>query len=351
MSLYESVLRPLMFQLDPEAAHEAAMKFLQRGVLKARAFHDARLEQDLFGTHFANPLGLAAGFDKNALVLNHWHLLGFGYVEVGTVTYLPQDGNEKPRMFRIPDSKAIINRLGFNNDGATRIATRLAESRPQIPVGINLGKSKATPLEDAWVDYQNSFRLTHRFGAYAVVNVSSPNTPGLRTLQEKGPLLDILTAMRKVNAEKPLFVKVAPDLTDADLEAVVEVAHEANLTGLIATNTTIERSMLPETAPSRTETGGLSGAPLKNRAREVLRFLARRCDPDKVLIGVGGIMDGDDLYDRICDGAHLCQTYTGWVYGGPHMVPDALEQCLRRMDRDGFKNLAEVRASATATKG
>lgn len=349
MSLYESVLRPLMFQLDPEAAHEAAMKFLQRGVLKARSFHDPRLEQDLFGTHFANPLGLAAGFDKNGLVLNHWHLLGFGFVEIGTVTYLPQDGNEKPRMFRIPDSKAIINRLGFNNDGATRIATRLAEARPQIPVGINLGKSKATPLEDAWVDYQNSYRLTHRFGAYAVVNVSSPNTPGLRTLQEKGPLLDILAAMRKVTADKPLFVKVAPDLTDADLEAVVQVAHEANLTGLIATNTTIDRDMLPDGTQSRSETGGLSGAPLKARASEVMRFLARRCSPDMILIGVGGIMDGNDLYERIRDGAHLCQTYTGWVYGGPHMVPDSLEQLIRRMDQEGVKSLTELRATGAAS--
>ncbi len=340
MSLYEKVIRPLAFNVDPERAHELAMSMLQRGVFKARSFQDPRLEQTLFGVKFPNPVGLAAGFDKNALALTYWHQLGFGFVECGTVTYHAQPGNPKPRMFRLPADMGLINRLGFNNEGARTVATRLASSKSQVPVGVNLGKSKIAELADAPKDYQESFRLLHSFGDYFVVNVSSPNTPGLRTLQEKGPLLEILAALREIDAERPLFVKVAPDLEPTALDDVIEVAHTAKLTGLIATNTTIAREGL---TIDPGEAGGLSGLPLYNRSNGTLAHVARQCDPSMILIGVGGIMNGQHVYDKIRLGAHLCQLYTGWIYGGPHMIPDILEQLVVLMQRDGVKSLDELR--------
>ena len=318
------------------------MALLEKGVLKSRAFVDPRLAQTFFGVDFPNPLGLAAGFDKNARVLNYWHQLGFGYVECGTITYHAQPGNPKPRMFRIPEEKGLINRLGFNNDGAKCVAGRLAAAKPQIPVGVNLGKSKITELADAAKDYQNSYRLLHSHGAYFVVNVSSPNTPGLRTLQEKGPLRDIFAAIREIDATKPLFVKVAPDLELSALDDVLEVATEAKLTGMIATNTTITRDML---ARDPNEGGGLSGAPLRAKSNAVLRHLAQNAPSEMLLIGVGGIFTGDDLYEKIRLGAHLAQVYTGWIYGGPHMVPTVLERLAELMDRDGVKSLAELRGT------
>lgn len=338
--MYEKVIRPLAFNVDPERAHELAMSMLQRGVFKARSFQDPRLEQTLFGVKFPNPVGLAAGFDKNALALTYWHQLGFGFVECGTVTYHAQPGNPKPRMFRLPADMGLINRLGFNNEGARTVATRLASSKSQVPVGVNLGKSKIAELADAPKDYQESFRLLHSFGDYFVVNVSSPNTPGLRTLQEKGPLLEILAALREIDAERPLFVKVAPDLEPTALDDVIEVAHTAKLTGLIATNTTIAREGL---TIDPGEAGGLSGLPLYNRSNGTLAHVARQCDPSMILIGVGGIMNGQHVYDKIRLGAHLCQLYTGWIYGGPHMIPDILEQLVVLMQRDGVKSLDELR--------
>jgi dihydroorotate dehydrogenase len=279
-------------------------------------------------------------------VLDHWHQLGFGFVECGTVTFHPQAGNPKPRMFRIPEQKAIINRLGFNNEGARAIATRLAEARPKVPIGINLGKSKITEVANAAQDYQGSFKLLHKFGDYFVVNVSSPNTPGLRSLQEKGPLLEILQALKEVDAERPLFVKVAPDLELSALDDVMEVARQMRLTGLIATNTTVAREMLPPGTRHTEETGGLSGWPVRAKSNEVLRHLYKQCGKEMVLMGVGGIFTGDDLYEKISLGAHLCQLYTGWIYGGPHMVPDVLKVLTERMIREGIKSLQELRGSA-----
>ncbi|MBN9503506.1 MAG: quinone-dependent dihydroorotate dehydrogenase [Armatimonadetes bacterium] len=344
MSLYGSILRPLLFCLPPETAHELGMKVLQRGWVKARDFHHPILEQEYFGVKFKNPLGLAAGFDKNALVLNHWHQLGFGFVEIGTITWHPQPGNPKPRMFRIPSHQGLINRLGFNNQGAREISSRLAASKPQIPVGVNLGKSKITELADAPKDYQDSYRLLNKNGSYFVVNVSSPNTPGLRNLQEKGPLIEIIQAIREVNPDRPLFVKVAPDLEFPALDEVLQVAQDMKITGLIATNTTISRDILPPNTPNRDETGGLSGQPVKQRADEVLAHLAKN-SKDLTLIGVGGIFDGQDLYDKIARGAHLCQIYTGWIYGGPHTVPNILEEFVGILQRDGIKSLEELRGS------
>lgn len=326
--------------MDPEEVHERAMSLLRKGLFKARAFHDSRLEQEFFGVRFPNPLGLAAGFDKNAVALDHWRGLGFGFVECGTITYHAQPGNPKPRMFRLPESNGLINRLGFNNEGAAAVAPRIAAANAGIPIGINLGKSKITDLPDAPKDYQESYRLLHTQGAYFVVNVSSPNTPGLRNLQEKSALTDIIAAIRSVDASRPLFVKVAPDLEFSALDEVLEVAVDSKLTGLIATNTTIARDMLP-VDPG--QAGGLSGKPVKEKANAVLRHLARSAPPAMILIGVGGIMSGEDLYEKIRLGAHLCQVYTGWIYGGPQMVPDTLAELCRLMDRDGVKSLAEVR--------
>ncbi len=343
MSLYDSVIRPVAFMFDPERVHEAAMWMLERGLFKAPHFSDPKLEQTLFGVKFPNPLGLAAGFDKNGRALNHWHQLGFGYVEAGTITYHPQPGNPKPRMFRLPADKGLINRLGFNNEGARSAATKFGLAKPQIPMGINLGKSKITELADAPKDYQESFRLLHKLGDYFVVNVSSPNTPGLRSLQEKGPLMEILAAIREVNSEKPLFVKVAPDLEMSALDDVVEVAHEAKLTGLIATNTTLSREGL---SFDPGQAGGLSGRPLFGKSNQFLSHLYRSCNREMILIGVGGIMSGADVYEKIRLGAHLCQIYTGWIYGGPDMIPGAMQELASLMNRDGVGSLAELRGSA-----
>lgn len=329
--------------MDPEEVHERAMSLLRKGLFKAREFRDARLEQEFFGVRFPNPLGLAAGFDKNAVALDHWRALGFGFVECGTITYHAQPGNPKPRMFRLPESNGLINRLGFNNEGAAAVAPRIAAANAGIPVGINLGKSKITELPDAPKDYQESYRLLHTHGAYFVVNVSSPNTPGLRNLQEKSALTDIIAAIRAVDATRPLFVKVAPDLEFSALDEVLEVAVDSKLTGLIATNTTIARDMLPSDPG---QAGGLSGKPVKEKANAVLRHLARSAPKEMLLMGVGGIMTGEDLYEKIRLGAHLCQVYTGWIYGGPQMVPDTLAELCRLMDRDGVKSLAEIRGAA-----
>lgn len=345
MSLYESFLRPLAFKIDPEVVHERAMAMLEKGFFKCRSFSDPRLAQNLFGIDFPNPLGLAAGFDKNARALDYWHQLGFGHVECGTVTYQAQPGNPRPRLFRLPSEQGLINRMGFNNDGAREVAGRLASAKSQIPVGINLGKSKVTPLEKAAEDYQNSYRLLHTFGGYFVVNVSSPNTPGLRTLQEKGPLREIFASLREVDATKPLFVKVAPDLELTALDDVLDVACEAKLTGMIATNTTIARDML---ARDPNEGGGLSGLPVRAKSNATLAHLARNAPKEMILIGVGGIFTGDDVYEKIRLGAHLTQVYTGWIYGGPHMAPTALERLIQLMERDGVKSLADARGTGLA---
>jgi dihydroorotate dehydrogenase len=339
--LYESIVRPLAFLLDPENAHNLAMALIANGLVSAPAFDDPRLRQTFFSVDFPNPLGLAAGFDKNAVAVDRWHRLGFGFAELGTITFHAQPGNPKPRLFRLPQHKALINRMGFNNDGASAVADRLSVSKARLPIGINLGKSKITELEKAPQDYRESFRLLRSFGAYFVVNVSSPNTPGLRSLQERGPLTEILQAIRSVDGEMPLFVKMAPDLELSALDEVVSVAHDAKLTGLIATNTTISRDGI--SGPNASEAGGLSGAPLRERADQFLAHLAESCDPAMVLIGVGGIFSGEDLYRKISLGAHLCQIYTGWVYGGPRSAPAILRELLKLMERDGIKDLAELR--------
>lgn len=344
MSLYESVVRPLAFLLDPETAHNLGLSLIARGLVSSRTVDDPRLRRRLLGLDFANPLGLAAGFDKSGIAVRRWHRLGFGFAEIGTITFHPQPGNPGPRLFRLPRHKALINRMGFNNEGAESVAGRLAQATPKLPIGINLGKSKITDLERAPEDYRESFKLLRSFGAYFVVNVSSPNTPGLRSLQERGPLTDIIGAIQSVDPAVRLFVKIAPDLELSALDEVVAAAHETKLAGLIATNTTISRDGID--GSNAGESGGMSGAPLRERSDQFLAHLARSRDPGMLLIGVGGIFTGDDLYHKISLGADLCQIYTGWVYRGPTAVSRILAEFLLRLDREGVASLDALRGSA-----
>ena len=337
-AIYRQVLRPMLFSLDAEAAHHAAMSLLSaadkwrfplpwlRAIAGTPMAPDPKLARTVFGVRFPNPIGLAAGFDKNAVALGAWEALGFGFVEVGTITAQAQPGNPAPRMFRVPERTALINRLGFNNAGADSVARRLARLKisghwPMIPVGINLGKSKVTPLEQAAEDYVQSFTKLHAFGDYFVLNVSSPNTPGLRSLQGKDELSVLLGAMQATNfalpSPRPMLVKIAPDLTFAQIEEILELAEAHRLGGIVATNTTIDHSSLSASTPC--ETGGLSGQPLRARSTEVVRFLASRTSMP--IIAVGGVADAPSAQEKIDAGAALVQMYTGFVYGGPTLVP------------------------------
>jgi dihydroorotate dehydrogenase len=342
MSLYRSLLRPFLFLLDPEIVHNLSMALISRGIVRGRVYENPALEQELLGTRFKNPLGLAAGFDKSAVALDNWQDFGFGFVEVGTVTPRAQAGNPKPRLFRLPKDKALLNRMGFNNDGARTVAHRLAAARADIPFGVNLGKGLETPLERAADDYEEAYRQLRSHGAYHAVNVSSPNTPGLRTLHDREALVAILRRMRALDDSKPILVKVSSDLAPEALDEVADVAMEEGAAGLIATNTTVLRTSLSQDPG---EVGGISGAPLRQTAREAVRRLYRRAGDRLVLIGVGGIFDGQDLFDMIAAGASLCQTYTGWVYEGPNMAADALEQLAGFMHVHGFKSLQDLKGS------
>ena len=336
--LYRHVLRPLMFQLDAETVHHAAMSALRtasgspplRAMLRAIAGagnvdRDPALARTVFGVRFPNPVGLAAGFDKDGVALAAWEALGFGFVEAGTLTAQAQPGNPKPRIFRRPEQRALINRLGFNNGGADAAAARFARLRaaarwPSIPVGINLGKSKVTPLERATEDYVYSLGVLHPYGDYFVLNVSSPNTPGLRSLQGRDELDALLRAVQDKNralaVPRPILVKIAPDLTEGQIEEILELATRHELAGIVATNTTIDHSLLPVGSPA--EQGGLSGEPLRRRATEIVRFLAARTSMP--IIAVGGVSDGASAREKFDAGAALVQVYTGFVYGGPSLV-------------------------------
>jgi dihydroorotate dehydrogenase len=322
MDLYR-LARPLLFHLDPETAHNLAMKAIHHR-LGANLPPVENAKVKLFGVEFQNRVGLAAGFDKNAENVDRWHEVGFGFVEIGTVTQHPQPGNGRPRLFRYPEQKALINRMGFNNDGAEVISRRLAASKPQIPVGINIGKSKVTPLEKAAEDYAFSFNLLKDHGDYFVVNVSSPNTPGLRDLQEAEHLRKILWHLREIDDKKPMFVKLAPDLSEKGLAEAVKVAVDFGLTGLVATNTTLSRKEMPRDPG---QSGGLSGRPLKKRADAVLKFLRSQAPHDMVFIGAGGVTQANDAVVKRRTGADLVQLYTGFVYGGPELV----QECARAL--------------------
>ena len=332
-SIYDALVRPLLFSLSAEAAHNVAIRNLcaasrRPAVLRQLArFAPAPSPRTVFGLTFPNPVGLAAGFDKNGVAIPAWAALGFGFVEVGTVTAKPQPGNPKPRIFRYPDREALINRLGFNNDGAAVVAARLVALRdsgrwPRIPVGINLGKSKVTPLEEAVDDYLFSFRLLAPLADYVVLNVSSPNTPGLRSLQEHDALQQLLGAVARENetARKPVLLKIAPDLSLTDLDQIVPTAEENRIAGHIATNTTLDHSAIPTTLD---QAGGLSGRPLFARSTEFVRAIrARSALP---IVGSGGIFDAATAREKMTAGADLLQLYTGYVYRGPGLLREIVE--------------------------
>lgn len=278
------------------------------------------------GLKFPNPLGLAAGFDKSGVALSQWGRLGFGFAEIGTVTPQRQRGNPKPRLFRLPEDRAIINRMGFNNDGAERVASRLNSFlKREIPLGINIGKQKETPGERAVEDYVDCYQKLAALADYVVVNVSSPNTPSLRDLQDASPLKEIITALCELKPQRPVLVKIAPDLENRAIEAAVRACAEGGGAGIIATNTTVDRKGLRS---QTSESGGISGAPLFSRSNEVLSIVSKAVPAGFVVVGVGGIFSGADLREKLSRGADLAQIYTGWIYGGPASIAGILAEFL-----------------------
>jgi len=345
--IYDAV-RTALFRAPPERIHTLVFSALRgatataatRGTLRrALAPHDPVLASTLFGVRFPGPLGLAAGFDKDGEGLNTWGAMGFGYAEIGTVTPLAQPGNPAPRLFRLPADRALLNRMGFNNHGAGQLALRLARHRPDVPIGVNIGKSKVTPPEEAAQDYASSARLLGPLAAYLVVNVSSPNTPGLRDLQAVESLRPILAAVL-AETTTPVLVKIAPDLSDSDVDAVADLALELGLAGIVATNTTISRSGLRTPGVEDLGPGGISGPPLAPRSLEVLRRLYARVGDRQVLIGVGGIENADDAWERITAGASLLQGYTGFVYGGGLWAKQIHDGIAERLHAGGFSSLS-----------
>jgi dihydroorotate dehydrogenase len=329
---YERFVRPLLFSLDAETAHRVTIELLRGAshfdlpLRVVRSFQPLSKPKTLFGLTFPNPIGLAAGLDKNGVALPAWAALGFGFVEIGTVTAKAQLGNPEPRIFRLPQQQALINRLGFNNDGADAIAERLRSLRrtkrwPAVSVGINIGKSRATPLEQATEDYLYSFRLLRDFADYIALNVSSPNTPGLRELQEPAALSELLHAIGDHGvATKPVLIKISPDLSPIELEAILNVCAENGAAGIIATNTTIDHSSVP---PELDEEGGLSGAPLREKATALVRdIVAKSAIP---VIASGGICDAESALEKFQAGAQLIQLYTGFVYRGPRLLREIVE--------------------------
>ncbi|MBF2027223.1 MAG: quinone-dependent dihydroorotate dehydrogenase [Oscillatoriales cyanobacterium C42_A2020_001] len=451
MDLYQSLLRPILFsalKTDPEWLHSQSLSILSwldspqpdwvAHWMRSRLHHactltDSRLHQTLWGIPFANPIGLAAGFDKDGVASGIWATFGFGFAELGTITYHAQPGNPSPRLFRLPLDHAVLNRMGFNNRGAASMAETLerrwgsrrqasqsvsgsTEASPNVrreagegkggreeipfgltqasqsdirralsravsrrgeqnsptpqspmyssthpptypsthplipyPLGINLGKSKVTPLESAEEDYVNSFRLLKEWGNYFVVNVSSPNTPGLRSLQDKAQLEPILQALQQENTDrKPLLVKIAPDLEWDAIADVIALAQTYQLAGIIATNTTIRRDGLKTSVIERTgklameEAGGISGAPVRARSTEVIRFIYKETQGQLPIIGVGGVFTAEDAWEKITAGASLVQAYTGWIYQGPMMVRQVLEGLLQKLDQTGLKSIQDA---------
>ena len=333
--MYKLLIRPFLFLLNAERAHYftfSLVRFLSKmGFSRLfRALYlveDPRLEREVFGLKFKNPVGLAAGFDKDAKLYNEFSNFGFGFVEIGTLTPKPQDGNPTPRLFRLKPDQAIINRMGFNNKGVFDAVERLKKDH-KVLVGGNIGKNKITPNDEAIKDYLICFDALFPHVDYFAVNVSSPNTPGLRELQDKEPLKALLNELKKENAkygqlngkEKPILLKIAPDLTDDQLLDIIEIVAETKIDGVIATNTTISRANLKSDLVSTEEKGGLSGKPLKNRSTEVIRFLAEKSGKAFPIIGVGGIHSEKDALEKLEAGADLIQLYTGFIYEGPALV-------------------------------
>jgi dihydroorotate dehydrogenase len=368
--LYRSLLRPFLFRRDSEEIHNFTIDLLGRASresgslnLLSALFSAFPLPIDLWGLHFPNPLGLAAGMDKHASAVPAWSAVGFGFCELGGVTWHAQTGNPQPRMFRAVAERALVNRMGFNNLGAEAVAQRLDVVRssgfwPQHPVGINLGKSKITPLEEAPNDYASSLRLLWNHGDFFVINVSSPNTPNLRQLQDKVALGEILAAVQQINIEqaqrvhkppRPILVKVAPDLSWGALDELLEVVQDRSIAGIVATNTTLARPPASSSRSRQTfsETGGLSGAPLRSRSTEVIRHIYLRTGGTLPIIGVGGIFNAADAYEKITAGATLVQVYSGLVYEGPGICREIVEGLANRLEVAGFTALQQAVGSAT----
>ncbi|MDV8000221.1 quinone-dependent dihydroorotate dehydrogenase [Rhodococcus sp. IEGM 1408] len=351
-----SLIKSVLFRFPAERIHHLAFGILKLltlvpplGILVRRVLgvRDPILAQDVLGRSFPGPLGLAAGFDKNAAAVDSWGAIGFGFSEVGTVTASPQPGNPAPRLFRLVEDRAILNRMGFNNHGAGNAANNLRRRRSSDPVGINIGKTRMVPAEDAVRDYVASATMLTGLADYMVVNVSSPNTPGLRDLQAVESLRPILGAVRDV-ATIPVLVKIAPDLDDADVDAVTDLVLELGLAGIVATNTTISREGLqtPSAVVESLGAGGISGSPVAVRSREVLARIHERAGGRIVVISVGGIETPEDVWDRITHGAHLVQTYTGFIFAGPGLLRGSNRLVARRLRQGGFSSLAEAVGSA-----
>ncbi len=344
--MYKRFLRFIFFCFDPEKIHYFTFSLIRvfhkigfgsifRSIYKVE---DPKLERTFFGIRFPNPVGLAAGFDKDAKLYKELSNFGFGFIEIGTVTPKPQPGNEKPRLFRLPEDSAIINRMGFNNGGVEKVVERLKlNGRPErgqrVLIGGNIGKNKATPNAEAVSDYLSCFEALFDYVDYFVVNVSSPNTPNLRALQEKEPLTKLLQVLKEANAKhqtpKPILLKIAPDLTDEQLLDIIEIVETTKIDGVIATNTTIARDGI--SSENRHETGGLSGKPLNKRATEVIRFLSEKSNRAFPIIGVGGIHSAEDALEKLDAGAGLVQLYTGFIYEGPGLVKQINKAILKRM--------------------
>ena len=383
---YRKLVRPTLFSQEAEQAHKNTLRglaWVSRHGVACGAMHSllgaSELPVELFGLRFPNPVGLAAGMDKNAEALPAWAALGFGFSELGGVTWHPQPGNLAPRIFRAVPDEAIVNRMGFNNEGAEALAVRLNEWRasrhwPSHPVGINLGKSKITPLNEAAGDYANSFRALREHADFFVVNVSSPNTPNLRRLQDKAALDEILAAIQEQNhvlrvacaveqrgppngtpgatrnpqPAKPILVKVAPDLSLEEIDEILELVGPRNVAGIVATNTTISRPQSgdPDVQRVYAETGGLSGRPLRERSTEIIRHLFRQTHGKLPIIGVGGIFSAEDAWEKITAGAALVQVYTGLVYEGPGLPKAIVKRLRARLRKEGFTSIAEAVGSS-----
>ncbi len=355
--IYRSLLRPLLFRLPPETAHELALHTLPliSGLLSSFRHTDQSIVGPLkrFGLTFSNPVGVAAGFDKNGIVLRSLAALGFGHIEAGTVTYQPQPGNPRPRLFRLPLDKGLINRAGFNNDGAVAFAERFDTNRPKCVVGVSIGRSKAVPAQDAVADYLQSFRAVYNVADYIAVNVSSPNTPGLRQLQKADQLEELLNALQRLNDELakqkseqrlPVLIKLAPDLEQDEVEAIVGVAQKTGIAGIIATNTTVSRDGLrtPAAVVAQCGEGGLSGLPIRLRSSQMIANLYRLTEGTIQVIGVGGIIIAKDAWEKICAGASLVQLYTGLIYQGPSIARRINEGLAEILKRENLSSLDQA---------
>jgi dihydroorotate dehydrogenase len=379
--LHKKVLRPLLFKQDAERSHNFVVAQLARSsknklackIIK-KIYGAPELPTEVFGLKFPNPVGLAAGMDKHAAAVPGWAALGFGFSEIGGVTWHAQPGNPQPRIFRAVADEAVINRMGFNNSGAEAVAQKLSDLKnsgrwPDHPVGINLGKSKITPLEKAAEDYANSFRVLRDLADFFVVNVSSPNTPNLRQLQDKSALDEIFAAIQEINdgrdgvspspifnsrtptrrpSHLPILVKVAPDLSFDALDEILELVAPRKIAGIVATNTTISRPQTENIALQKiyAETGGLSGKPLRARSTEIIRHLRKQTNGKLPIIGVGGIFDADDAWEKITAGASLVQIYTGMVYEGPGIAKKIVSGLREKLRQSGMKNLSAAVGSA-----